>query len=91
VSGLGDLIAALTRGLGFAPAAGCGCEHRRDLLNKMFPRPRWLRRPSPADGPRGTKPGAMTSAGAGRPGAVRGVVAQVGRAREGGRRPGLEG
>ncbi|SFC89015.1 hypothetical protein [Streptomyces aidingensis] len=43
VSGLGDLIALVTGTLGAAPGDRCGCAHRRDLLNKMFPLPRRLR------------------------------------------------
>jgi hypothetical protein len=83
--GLGDLIAALTRGLGFAPAAGCGCEHRRDLLNKMFPWPRWLRRTAADGGPRVTAPRGIASAGP-RLGAVRDAAAGAERVSVGDRR-----
>ncbi|MFF5014772.1 hypothetical protein [Streptomyces sp. NPDC001165] len=43
MTGLGDVFALAARVLGIEPGPGCGCHHRRDLLNKMFPFPRWLR------------------------------------------------
>lgn len=43
MTGLGDVVALAARALGIEPGPGCGCRHRRDLLNKMFPFPRWLR------------------------------------------------
>lgn len=46
MTGLGDLIGSLTGRLGFAARRDCGCAHRRELLNKMFPFPRRGRRAS---------------------------------------------
>lgn len=40
--GLGDLVALLARTLGVAQTPACGCQHRRELLNKMVPFPRRL-------------------------------------------------
>jgi hypothetical protein len=35
--GLGDVVEALLALLRLSRDSECGCHHRRDLLNKMFP------------------------------------------------------
>ena len=37
--GLGDLVEALLGLLGIVSHSECNCQHRRELLNKMFPFP----------------------------------------------------
>jgi hypothetical protein len=51
--GLGDLVELLAGLLGAKPDPECGCQHRRELLNKMFPFPHRLRAILPAAPRRG--------------------------------------
>lgn len=37
IRGFGDIVEAVLGFLGFASYSDCGCQHRRELLNKMFP------------------------------------------------------
>ena len=37
ITGLGDLIAVITKFIGVKPWFGCGCDKRRKKLNQLFP------------------------------------------------------
>ena len=36
--GLGDLVAGAAKAVGFTPSRGCGCEKRRQALNRATPK-----------------------------------------------------
>jgi hypothetical protein len=41
-TGMGDVVASATKAVGVKPSAGCGCEKRRQAMNRWTPA--WLKK-----------------------------------------------